>query len=89
MTFSPAADLVAGAMFVSEYEFEIFKNWEIPTLLPRRKHKKKQMTTLVYAGAIRLEAKLQDGRCVSHIKHTFIMGGGRYIIDALEYLKLA
>lgn len=89
MTFSPADELVPGAMFVSAHVLEPQQQWDIPTLVPRKKHRRKEMTVLIYAGPIRLVERRHDGRTVNHIKHTFIMGGGRYIVDALEYLTPA
>lgn len=91
MTFSPADELVPGAMFVSAHVFEPQPNilFDVPTLVPRRKHRRKEMTVFTYAGAIRLTERRHDGRSVSYVKHTFIMGVGRYIIDALEYLTPA
>lgn len=90
LMFTPMEDLIPGAMFVSRHRLEPSPNeqWDIPTLVPRKKHvKKNQVSVLIYAGSIRLEKLRRNGRHVNHIKHVFIMEGGRYIVDALEYLN--
>jgi len=90
--FSPDTELLPGAMFVSHHVWEARPNeqWDVPTLVPRRRHrKKKQVTVMVYIGSVRLEEARPDGRRVSHIKRLFFMESGRYIVDRLEYLMPA
>lgn len=89
VSFTPELELVIGAMFVSSHVLERVDNglWPMPILSPRRKHRKKQTTVLIYAGTVKLNERRPDGREVRHVKHTFIMEGGRYIINALAYLS--
>lgn len=41
---------------------------------------------LIYAGTVRINTK-HDNRVFSRLKHTFVHGSGRYIIDDLDYIK--
>lgn len=87
--FSPADEFKLGALFVSQWTFDVAQNeqWDTPTAYPSRKHKKKNVTVLIYAGPIRVQTIRPDKGVVTQVKHTFIMGGGRYIIDAFERIK--
>lgn len=84
--------LVPGSLYVSDYRFEAVTDsrWGIPVLVAREKHVSDMLTVFVYVGPVRVaDHTYSAGRVIHHVKHTFIMGGGRYIVDNLQFLHPA
>ncbi len=94
-----AAALSPGRMFVTNYNLSLMKipegtiNPPFPYL---RIHEIWEFGWLplshagaiaLYAGEIRTEEIDHDGHHVRPIRHTFIIGGGRYIVPSLNWVR--